>query len=109
MPIKQDLWEAYEEYLKTGELERAVNTNKNRKTIKNYLKLFETKTGYKMTFENINLDFFDQLKENVLVTNSHGYNYLSSITDKFKAFMSWSLERNYHTNTLYKKFSAPEK
>jgi len=108
-PDKKDLWDAYEEFLKSGEIERAVNTNKNRKTIKNYLKNFETETGYLMTFESIDMIFFDQLKEYVLVTKSNGYNYLSSINDKFKAFMSWSLERDYHSNTIYKKFSAPEK
>jgi len=108
-PVKKEFWEAYEEFLKSGELKRAHNTNRNRKTIKNYLKIFETSTRYKMTFESINLVFYDRLTENVLVTNKHGYNYLSAITDKFKAFMTWSFERDYHTNTTYKKFSAPEK
>jgi integrase len=106
---KKELWEAYDEFLKAGEVERAANTIRNRKTIKNYLKTFETETGYKMTFESINLVFFDQLKENVLITKGHGYNYLSAITDKFKAFLNWSLERNYHNNTTFRKFSAPEK
>jgi integrase len=108
-PVKKDLWEAYEEFLKSGELEKAPNTIRNRKTIKNYLKTFESETGYKMTFDSIDLVFFDKLKENVLVTNEHGYNYLSAITDKFKAFMTWSLKRKYHSNTTYKDFSAPEK
>lgn len=106
---KKDLWEAYEEFIKAGEVERAYNTNRNRKTIKKYLETFETETGYKMTFDSINLVFFDQLKENVLITKGHGYNYLSAITDKFKAFLNWSMERNYHTNLTFKKFSAPEK
>ena len=62
-----------------------------------------------MTFESINLVFYDQLKEHVLNTKAHGYNYLSAITDKFKAFLNWSLERDYHNNTTFRKFSAPEK
>lgn len=62
-----------------------------------------------MTFESIDLVFFDKQKEDVLVTNKHGYNYLSAITDKFKAFMTWSLKRKYHSNATYKEFSAPEK
>ncbi len=108
-PVKKDLWEAYEEFLKSGELEKAPNTIRNRKTIKNYLKTFESETGYKMTFDSIDSVFFDELKKDVLVTNKHGYNYLSAITDKFKAFMTWSLKRKYHSNTTYKDFSAPEK
>jgi len=104
---KKQFWPAYEEYLKLGELEKAFNTNRNRKTIKNKLKEFEQATRYKMTFDRINLVFYDRLKEYIL--NRHDYNYLSAITDKFKAFMNWSLERNYHTSTIYKRFSAPEK
>jgi len=106
---KKNLWEAYEEFLRAGELEKAYNTNRNRKTIKNYLEKFEAETGYKLTFDSINLVFYDQLKEHVLNTKEHGYNYLSAITDKFKAFLNWSLERNYHNNTTFRKFSAPEK
>ena len=104
---KKQFWPAYEEYLKLGELEKAFNTNRNRKTIKNKLKEFEQTTRYKMTFDRINLVFYDRLKEYIL--NRHDYNYLSAITDKFKAFMNWSFERNYHTSTIYKRFSAPEK
>lgn len=106
---KKNLWEAYDEFLKAGEIEKAYNTNRNRKTIKNKLEKFEAETGYKMTFDSINLVFYDQLKEHVLNTKAHGYNYLSAITDKFKAFLNWSLERDYHNNTTFRKFSAPEK
>jgi integrase len=62
-----------------------------------------------MSFESINLVFNDKLKEWMLITRDHGYNYLSATTDKFKAFMNWSYEREYHKNTSFRKFSAPEK
>ncbi len=70
-PTKKDFWEAYDEYLKIGELEKAANTIRNRLTIKNKLKDFETETGYKMSFESINLVFNDKLKEWMLITRDH--------------------------------------
>lgn len=103
------LWDAYKQYLDTGKLEKSANTNRNRLTIYNKLKEFETETGYKLTWQSVDLVFWDKLKTFILDKKEHGFNYLSAIADKFKAFMSWSLERNYHTNTIYKKFSAPEK
>ncbi len=106
---KKSFWKAYEEFLNLGELEKAYNTNRNRKTIKNKLKEFEKDTGYKMTFDRINLIFFDRLKEYILIEKKHTYNYLPAITDKFKAFMNWSSKRDYHNNTIYKSFCAPEK
>jgi len=102
-------WDAYKQYLQAGKLEKTPNTNRNRQTIFNKLQNFETDTGYKLTWETINLVFWDNLKEYILETKAHDYNYLSAIADKFRAFMTWSHERSYHTNTIYKRFSAPEK
>jgi site-specific recombinase XerD len=108
-PVKINFWDAYEDFLTAGEVDLAPNTIRSRKSKKNKLKEFETVTGYKMTFESINLVFFDRLKEYMLHTKEYGYNYLAAITKQIKAFMKWSYERNFHTNTTYLKFSAPEK
>ena len=106
---KKDFWEAYDEFLKIGELEKAPNTIRNRKTIKNKLKQFESETGYKMTFQSINMVFFDRIKEWILDIKEHEYGYFPAIINKFKAFLTWSFDRDYHNNRAYKKFSAPEK
>jgi integrase len=108
-PVKMDFWTAYEEFLKIGELTFEPNTIRSRKSKKVKLEKFQNETGYKMTFENITLDFFDKLKEYMLFTKLHEYNYFPAIIKQIKAFMNWSFERNYHKNTSYKKFSAPEK
>lgn len=104
-----NFWDAYKQYLQAGKLEKTYNTNRNRQTIYNKLQNFETDTGYKLTWETVNLVFWDKLKEYILETKAHDYNYLSAIADKFRAFMTWSHERSYHTTTIYKKFTAPEK
>jgi len=106
---EKDLWEAYEEFVKDGELMMSANTNRMRKSNKKFLEKFESETCYKMTFDSINMLFFDRLKEYVLNTKSYGYNYLSAIIKRFKAFMAWSQKRKYHNNTEYLDFSAPEK
>lgn len=102
-------WTAYDEYLKAGQQDKSYNTNRNRKTIYNKIKDFETDTGYKMTWQSVNLVFWDRMKKYILEDLDHGYNYLSAIAAKFKAFMKWSQRRKYHNNDEYKEFSAPEK
>lgn len=102
-------WTAYDEYLKAGQQDKSYNTNRNRKTIYNKIKDFETDTGYKMTWHSVNLVFWDRMKKYILEDLDHGYNYLSAIAAKFKAFMKWSQRRKYHNNDEYKEFSAPEK
>jgi len=106
---KKDFWEAYEEFFKVGELTLSPNSIRSRKSKKKKLKEFQNDTGYKMTFQSIDLEFFDKLNEYILFTKEHEYNYLPAITRQLKAFMNWSFERNYHSNTIYKKFSAIEK
>ena len=102
-------WTAYDEYLKAGHQDKSYNTNRNRKTIYNKIKNFETDTGYKITWQSVDLIFWDRMKEYMLEDMDHGYNYLSAIASKFKAFMKWSQRRKYHNNDEYKEFSAPEK
>ena len=108
-PVKKDFWEAYDEYIKIMELTTATNTNRMQKSNKKKLEGFEKETGYKMNFESINLFFYDRLSEYILITKEHEYNYLPPIVRRLKAFMNWSLKREYHNNTKFKDFSAPEK
>jgi integrase len=108
-PVKIDFWKAYDEYIRTMELTTAVNTNRMQKSNKKKLEEFESKTGYKMNFDTVNLTFFDRLSEYILITKGYEYNYLPAIIRRLKAFMTWSYKRNYHTSIKYKEFSAQEK
>lgn len=108
-PAKRDFWKAYDEFLKYAEKEFKPNTSRMHTSNKNKLQDFETDTGYKLTFNSINLTFFDELKDYILFTKEHGYNYLPAITKRLKTFMNWSYERKYHNNLEYKKLSASEK
>jgi len=107
--IKREFWEAYDEFLKDIEITMQASTVRVHKTTKKKLESFSTEAGYKLTFSVINTSFFDKLKEYVLVTKGHEYNYLPVILRRFKAFMNWSMKRKYHTNDEFKGFSAPEK
>lgn len=106
---KIDFWQAYDEFLKVGEIDLEPNTIRSRKSKKKKIEEFQDATGYKITFESVNLDFFDKLKEYMLFTKGHGYNYIPAIIRQLKAFMNWSFERGYHKNRIYKKFTAQEK
>lgn len=106
---KIGFWPAWKEFLKVGELIHEANTIRSRKSKMKKFEVFQNDTGYKMTFENINLEFWDKLKEYILYTKEHDFNYLPALLKQLKAFMNWSYERGYHTNKTFKKFSAQEK
>lgn len=107
--VKTEFWEAYDEYLKDIEITMQSSTIRVHKSTKKKLESFESDTGYKLTFNSITISFFDKLKEYILLTKGHEYNYLPVIIRRFKAFMNWSLKRSYHNSTDFKSFSAPEK
>ena len=52
--------DAFEEYIKTGKPVRAYNTTRNYTTAKNYIFEFQENTGFKITFENIDLNLWDE-------------------------------------------------
>lgn len=106
---KIGFWQAYDEFIKTGEIDLEPNTIRSRKSKMKKLLYFQNDTGYIITFESVTLNFFDKLKEYILFDKEHGYNYFPGIIRQLKAFMNWSFDRGYHTNRTYKKFSAQEK
>lgn len=108
-PVKIGFWEAYDEFLKDSAILMQDSTIRAHKSTKTKLEAFAADTGYKMTFSSINISFFDQLKEYILITKGHEYNYYPVILRRLKAFMNWSLKRSFHSNTDFKNFSAREK
>ena len=107
--VKIDFWKAYEEFLKDIGITMQASTIRVHKSTKKKLETFVSDTGYKITFNSINIAFFDKLKEYILLTKGHEYNYLPVILRRLKAFMNWSLKRGYHNSPDFKGLSAPEK
>ncbi len=107
--VNIDFWKAYEEFLKDIEITMQSSTIRVHKSTKKKLENFINDTGYKLTFNSVDIVFFDLLKEYILVTKGHEYNYLPVIIRRLKAFMNWSLKHKYHNNTDFKNFSVPEK
>jgi integrase len=108
-PEKKEFWKAYDEFLKWGEHNLEPNSIRSRKSKNKKFKNFESEAGYKLTFDSINLIFFDKLTEYILFTKGHGFNYMPALTRQIKAFMQWSFENDYHSNMTFKKFPVKEK
>ncbi|WP_372648012.1 site-specific integrase [Draconibacterium sp.] len=106
---KKTFWDAYDDFIKYSKNTHKSNTSRMHNSNKNKLLKFEADTNYKVSFDTVNIDFFDHLQEYILLDKEHGWNYFSKIIDRIKTFMTWSYERNYHQSREFKKFSAPEK
>ena len=102
-------FEAFEEYIESNKATRAERTLKGYVTVRNFLKDFEDHTGYKIDYSTINLDSFDRLKDYAYKHRQVLDNYFAKIINVLKAFLNWSVEREYFNSTIHKRFKATEK
>lgn len=99
----------FEEFLAKNRSTKAERTTKGYTTILNFLNEFSKNTNYKLNFDRINLDFFDNLRDYCFEEKKIGSNYFAKIVQVIKTYMKWAFERDYHSNLTFKKFRAPEK
>ncbi len=88
---------------------KAVQTVKSFTTCFNKIRDFEKEAKYKITYESINIEFFEKFRAYMLDQKAYGFNYFTKVISTIKTFMRWSEERGYTSNLNYKKFKAPEK
>ena len=106
--IKFDFFECFDEYIERGKLTKTPNTIKGQTTVKNYLKIFCNDSGIVISFDQVNVPFFEALMEYSYQDKKVKQNYFVKIIKVLKSFLKWSLEKEYHSNREYEKFTATE-
>ena len=84
------------------------NTLDRYRVICKHLRNFEKNKKYPITFDSINLDFYDKLYSYFINDLNHIDNTIHKSIKILKTFLNWATERNYNTNTAYKKFKTKE-
>jgi integrase len=106
MSFEIDFFDCFEEYLTLGKLSKAYNTIKAQTTAKGYLESFQNETGFKITFNNIDDYFFEELMKYSFVTKGIKNNYFSKILAILKSFLNWCNDKGYNKNRDYEKFKS---
>jgi integrase len=117
--IVKGFWERFDQFLEISEGQLKPLTIKKYKTLYTRLKAYEKKSKTKMTFDIINMNFYDDYMAYLLnIKNPRRNNERGLLDDtiskefsSLKSFMRWSLERRYHSNNTFqlKSFSANKK
>lgn len=98
--------EVYNDFIVSSQgIKKDTAIRSYKKTLR-VLQEFSTQNLIKLTFSNINLNFYDKfvsylINEKKLMNNSVG-NYIKNL----KTFMNYATERGYHNNTEYRKFKV---
>ena len=102
-------FDALDEFIVINSIIRQPNTIKKYKSLKKHLKSFEKIKNRNLTFDSINLKFCDAFTSYLLHDLEHVNNTISKYIKTLKTYMKWTMERDYHKNDEFIKFSAKEK
>lgn len=104
---KCDFFQVFNEFIEIRRKQHANTTIKKHLTLKNELVKFQEREKYKISFESIDLKFYERFK-NYLLRKNLNSDTVSKYFKSVKTFMQWALERGYHLNTTFKhpSFSA---
>ncbi|TLX27422.1 site-specific integrase [Chryseobacterium indologenes] len=103
-----DLFKCFSEYIDKGKLTKTPNTIKGQTTIKNYLEFFCKENSITPTFEKIDDNFFESLRDYSYEVKKVKQNYFAKVIKVLKSFLNWATEKGYNTNRNFEKFKASE-
>jgi integrase len=102
------LIECFEVFIEQSKSHKAPRTITGYKTVKGILQSFFDKTNLSQDLNDIDLKFFDRLRNYCFEEKGYRNNFFARITTNIKTVMKWAEERGYHSNLSYTKFIASE-
>lgn len=107
--VGKSFLEYYQEYMASSQAHRSPSTLRKYRSIYNHLETFSTERKYPLTFEGINMRFYDELMDYLVKTLKHTDNTVWKTFATLKAFMVWALDRGLHQNLTFKKFRVVQR
>jgi integrase len=105
---QKEFLSTFQEFIDQNKSHRAAQTIKGYVTAKNTMKAFLEETNSRLFLEDIDLQFFDNFRNYCFEKRNYLNNTFSKIVSNIKTFMTWTENRGYHSNLIYKKFKAEE-
>lgn len=99
----------FQQFIDISTPERSKATVAKYKVVKGHLTEFVKESRYKLTFDSIDLRFFDLFKAYLVNVLKHTDNTLWKDFAVLKAFLNWALDRGLHQNLTFRKFRTPQK
>lgn len=105
----KSFFEFYSEYIEVQRTTKTHRTIQKYRTLLNHLNQFQERKKYTVSFDKIDIRFYEQftafyLNDMGLVNNS-----VAKYIKTLKSFLNWATERGINTNLSFKKFKAKEK
>lgn len=100
---------AFEEFIKNSSVTKQESTVKQYRNTLNHLQNFSRIRGITLSFQKIDLEFQDCLKEYFIRDLRLAHNTVAKNIKNLKTFLNYSTDREYNRTLMYKKFDDSEK
>jgi len=102
--ISPSFFSSFQEFINTSKTTKAPGTIRKYVTTKRFIEDFVMYSNYDLRFETASIDFYEKIRDYSFNERNTLNNYFGRTISVIKAFMNWSLDRGYHSNTEFKKF-----
>ncbi|KQR95174.1 hypothetical protein ASG01_04800 [Chryseobacterium sp. Leaf180] len=103
-----DFFKCFSEYIDKGKLTKTPNTIKGQITVKNFLEFFCKEHLITLTFDKVDDNFFEKLRDYSFQVKEMKQNYFAKVIKVLKSFLNWATEKGYNTVRDFEKFKASE-
>ena len=103
-----DFFDCLNEYILIGSMSKAYNTIKSQKTVKGYFIDFQKETSFRISFDKIDDNFYEELMKYSFFDKRIKNNYFAKIIAVLKSFLRWCSEKGYNKHREYEKFKGIE-
>ena len=103
---KKVFYESYKLFLEAKKTERRFRTIQKYHTLLDHLKGFEKEKHYALSFDKINLQFYEKFTAYLIKDLGHSNNTIGKYISSLKTFLRWAVDQNYNSHLEFTKFKV---
>lgn len=101
---KKVFYESYKLFIEAKKTERRFRTIQKYQTLLDHLKAFEKDKRYTISFDKINLQFYEKFTAYLIKDLGHSNNTIGKYISSLKTFLHWAVDQNYNSRLDFIKF-----
>jgi integrase len=105
--ISKEFFEAFKQFVEVKASDKSKLTIKKYQTLFKLLEKFQQTKEYKVSFEMMNIKFYDLFKTFLIKDQHQTNNTIGKYVSTLKTFLHWATDREYNSNLTFKKFKVP--
>lgn len=103
---KKIFFDSFNQFIEVKKNEKRERTIQKYNTLIEHLRNFEKSSHYKLSFDKINLQFYEKFTAYLMNDLLHSNNTIGKYISSLKTFLHWAVERGFNTHFDFTKFKV---